>query len=64
MSGDDWANVRASGVTLEVPEAKDLLELCFWKGCVIMMIREDEKKGWEWLQVSKVPLKSIPIAQV
>ena len=38
MSGDSWANVRVSGVTLEVPAAKDLLEnkgyrwLRFWEG--------------------------------
>ena len=41
MSGDSWANVRVSGVALEVPAAKDLLESeKYWlsrfrKGCAV-----------------------------
>ena len=50
MSGDSWENVQVSGVTSEMPVAKDfkLLEYCLGKGCTvefdirITMTRRDE----------------------
>ena len=38
MNEDNWANVQVSGMTLEVPAAKDVLEgwlSRFWKGCAV-----------------------------
>ena len=63
MSGDGWVNVRVSGVALEVPVAKDLLESekywlsRFCKGCAVdfdipmtMTGRTRmKKKGWKWI---------------